>query len=175
MNAFEFLVLDDSALLADCEVDTYRASGPGGQKRNKTDSAVRLRHMPTGLAVIGTESRSQHENKAKALKRLRLAIALDLRGPVHVDDEVTATFLRDCVSVKTGRFHIGRRDVRYPQLVALVLDVLAGADYGVRNAAQTLGVSTGHLVKFLESDAKVWGAVNRARQQRGLKRLTRAR
>src|SRR4029078_7910423 len=62
--------LSEDQLLAQCEVDTYRASGPGGQKPNKTSSAVRLRHLPTGLIVISEESRSQHENKAQALKRL---------------------------------------------------------------------------------------------------------
>src|SRR6266705_666335 len=72
--------LTDAQLLRQCEVDTYRASGPGGQKRNKTSSAVRLRHLPSGLIVIAEESRSQHENKAKALKRLRLALFLKLRG-----------------------------------------------------------------------------------------------
>src|SRR5437764_13370318 len=80
--------LSDDQLLAQCSVDTYRASGPGGQKRNKTSSAVRLRHGPTGLAVIAEESRSQHENKAKALKRLRQALYLYLRDapdPDHPD------------------------------------------------------------------------------------------
>src|SRR6187200_1235161 len=72
--------LTDPQLLSQCEVDTYRASGPGGQKRNKTSSAVRLRHGPTGLIVIAEESRSQHENKAKALKRLRQALFLKLRN-----------------------------------------------------------------------------------------------
>src|ERR1700736_2059910 len=71
--------LSDAQLLAQCEVDTYRASGPGGQKRNKTSSAVRLRHLPSGLIVIAEESRSQHENKAKTLKRLRQALFLKLR------------------------------------------------------------------------------------------------
>src|SRR5579885_2808651 len=77
--------LSDAQLLAQCEVDTYRASGPGGQKRNKTSSAVRLRHLPTGLIVIAEESRSQHENKAKALKRLWHALFLELRDPLAVD------------------------------------------------------------------------------------------
>src|ERR1700694_4661634 len=72
-------VLTEEQLLAQCEVDTYRASGPGGQKRNKTSSAVRLRHPPSGLLVIAEESRSQHENKAKALRRLRQAFFVKLR------------------------------------------------------------------------------------------------
>src|SRR5277367_2248839 len=78
--------LTDEQLLAQCEVDTYRASGPGGQKRNKTSSAVRLRHLPSGLIVIAEESRSQHENKAKALRRLRQALFLQLRDDLPRDD-----------------------------------------------------------------------------------------
>src|SRR5919108_5617324 len=71
--------LTDRQLLEQCAVDTYRASGPGGQKRNKTSSAVRLRHLPSGLIVIAEESRSQHENRARALRRLRQALFLKLR------------------------------------------------------------------------------------------------
>src|SRR5436309_11339971 len=78
--------LSDAQLLAQCEVDTYRASGPGGQKRNKTSSAVRLRHLPSGLLVIAEESRSQHENRARALRRLRKALYLKLREPVPIDE-----------------------------------------------------------------------------------------
>src|SRR6476646_2622343 len=74
--------LTEDQLLAQCEVDTYRASGPGGQKRNKTSSAVRLRHPPSGLIVIAEESRSQHENRAKALTRLWHALFLHLRDEI---------------------------------------------------------------------------------------------
>src|SRR5947199_4328694 len=77
--------LSDARLLAQCAVDTYRASGPGGQKRNKTSSAVRLRHPPSGLLVIAEESRSQHENKARALRRLRQALFLKLRDALCGD------------------------------------------------------------------------------------------
>ena len=71
----DYLLLSDDELLRQCDVDTYRASGPGGQKRNKTSSAVRLRHEPTGMSVTATESRSQHENKGRAVKRLRERLA----------------------------------------------------------------------------------------------------
>src|SRR5437588_3322758 len=78
----QWTALTDAQLLAQCEVDTYRASGPGGQKRNKTSSAVRLRHPPSGLIVIAEESRSQHENRVRALNRLRHAFYLKLREPL---------------------------------------------------------------------------------------------
>lgn len=63
---------DESAqkLLDECDVTTFRASGPGGQHRNRRESAVRLVHRPTGIMVVATERRSQHQNKAVALERL---------------------------------------------------------------------------------------------------------
>lgn len=59
---------------ATVRVDTFRASGAGGQHRNKTDSAIRLTHLPTGTVVTATEERSQHENRAVAWKRLTTAL-----------------------------------------------------------------------------------------------------
>src|SRR6478736_2396644 len=81
--------LSDGQLLAQCAVDTYRASGPGGQKRNKTSSAVPMRHLPSGLIVIAEESRSQHENRERALRRLRQALYLKWRNDLPAE-ELTA-------------------------------------------------------------------------------------
>jgi ribosome-associated protein len=64
----------DAALLAECDVQTFRAGGPGGQHQNVTDSAVRLVHRPTGLTVTCRAQRSQHLNKMDALRRLRLKL-----------------------------------------------------------------------------------------------------
>lgn len=62
---------DDDALLAECDVDTFRAGGKGGQNVNKVESAVRLTHRPTGLVVVCRRERSQLQNKRLALAELR--------------------------------------------------------------------------------------------------------
>jgi len=149
-------------------VDTYRASGPGGQKRNKTSSAVRLRHGPTGLLVIAEESRSQHENKAKALKRLRRALYLRLRDPVPADLAAHPEF---APALAGGRLHLSAKDPRFWPAAGIVLDVLAGVQAQVSTAAERLGVSTANLVEFLAADPNLWQEANRARVECGLRPL----
>lgn len=159
MPRSQWTSLTDVELLAQCEVDTYRASGPGGQKRNKTSSAVRLRHLPSTLFVIAEESRSQHENKARALKRLRQRLWLALREtlPATVPVELT--------------LNLGRKDERYWPTVGLVLDALEQYQAQVSTTAQWLGTTTGNLIDFLEIEDAVWTEANRMRQRHQLSLL----
>ncbi|MCZ7861556.1 peptide chain release factor H [Agrobacterium salinitolerans] len=59
----------------DLEFESFRAGGPGGQHQNKTDSAVRVRHIPTGIAVVSRKERSQHQNKKEAVRMLARILA----------------------------------------------------------------------------------------------------
>ena len=196
-NRANWARLSDQQLLAQCAVDTYRASGPGGQKRNKTSSAVRLRHEPSGLIVIAEESRSQHENRARALRRLRQALYLKIRDDIPVDmltPEALAThadYSEACapacspgeaskrVQNRRGeqagaharRLHLGRTDPRFWPAVGVVLDVLQAVEARVSDAALALGLSTGNLISFLASDPKVWEQANVLRSRFGHKPL----
>jgi len=62
---------DPERLEQEVVVETYRSRGPGGQRKNKTETAVRLTHLPSGIAIVATEHRSQAENRKLALERLR--------------------------------------------------------------------------------------------------------
>ena len=81
----------DDALLLECKIETFRSSGKGGQHANKTESAVRLTHEKSGIQVMCQDERSQHLNKVKCIKELRLRIKkknykpprrIDLPAPV---------------------------------------------------------------------------------------------
>ncbi len=171
------LLLDDRALLARCHVDTYRSHGPGGQKRNKTDSAVRLRHRSTGLIVTATEDRSQHVNKTRAVRRLREAIALHVRTGLDLQRYSPSALLRACVTGCGGdRWQMpacwpSRRDPRYYLVVRELLDLLVACDLRVAEAGSRLGTSTSLVVKVIQSDAKLWERVNQLRAAAGVKPL----
>ena len=94
----------DDALLAECEVDTFRSGGKGGQHANKTESAVRLRHRPTGLVVTSQQERSQHRNKQIALDELRRRIeALNHRPARRIKTKPTAASRRRRTEAKRKR------------------------------------------------------------------------
>ena len=162
--------LSDQQLLEQCALDTYRASGPGGQKRNKTSSAVRLRHRPSGIIVIAEESRSQHENRARALKRMRQALYLTVREDVPAEQSLVQCAMQDYCDAG-GRLTLRRKDARFWPAVGRVLDVLLTVEARLSDAAKVLGFTTGNLVAFLRQDVKVWQQANELRNRFGHKPL----
>lgn len=173
MPASQYLELDDAALLAQCVVHTYRSSGPGGQHRNKTSSAVRLHHRPTGLIAKGEEDRSQHVNKRRALRRLRMTLATDLLEEIEPENYAPSALLAGCIT--TGRLEVRRKDERALFVINELLSVLQSCTGHVSEAAEAIGVSTGNLVKFFNIDPQVWRKVSGIRQANGLKALKSGR
>jgi peptide chain release factor 2 len=99
----------DEDLLRECEVETFRSSGPGGQHVNKTESAVRLRHLPSGVVVSSQQQRSQHRNKALCLQKLREKIEkLNYRAPRRVPTRVPRSAKNRTLEAKARRSQIKR-------------------------------------------------------------------
>lgn len=89
------LPLLDEDILAECKIDTYRASGSGGQHVNVTDSAVRLTHLPTGIVVTSQKERSQHLNKKECLVKLRRIVEkLNYRKPKRIPTRIPRSVAR---------------------------------------------------------------------------------
>jgi protein subunit release factor B len=97
----------DDELLRECEIETFRASGPGGQHVNKTESAVRLRHTPSGVVVTSQQERSQHRNKALCLQKLRKKVErLNYRPAKRVPTRVPAGVKNRTLEEKARRANI---------------------------------------------------------------------
>src|SRR5229473_3113897 len=99
----------DEELLRECEVETFRASGPGGQHVNKTESAVRLKHLLSGVVVTSQQERSQHRNKALCLQKLREKIArMNYRPAKRVPTRVPRSVKNRTLEEKARRSQIKR-------------------------------------------------------------------
>lgn len=164
--------LSDDELVRACEVDRYRASGPGGQHRNKTESAVRVRHLATGVQAFADDSRSQHENKARAVKRLRGALALGVRAELALDGYAAPeTVMRLMAGGTAPLGEKTRQTVGYWLAIAHLLDLFVATGAEVALTAERLGVTSSALAKMLTHDELVHRAANQYRAQRGLRPL----
>ena len=99
----------DEDLLRECEVQTFRSSGPGGQHVNKTETAVRLKHLPSGIVVTSRQERSQHRNKMLCLGRLRKKVEeLNYRPAKRVPTLVPRSAKNRALEEKARRSQIKR-------------------------------------------------------------------
>lgn len=163
--------LDDDALLRVCHVGRGRASGPGGQHRNKVETLVELTHEPTGVHVHAGERRSAQQNKHVATFRLRLALAVRCRAPVPLGEARSELWLSRCPDAGGGRIACNAEHRDYPSLVAEALDVLWACSMETGRCAARLCCTPSQLVKLLQDHppAIVW--VNQQRAERGLHAL----
>ena len=157
-------------LLADCSVDRTLGSGPGGQHRNKTETAIVITHLPTGVRGEASERRSQAENLAQAKFRLQLELALAVRrerekGPDTFNSPSPLWRSR----VAGERIVINSSHEDFPAILAEALDTLTAADWLAPAAAERLGISTSQLVKLLKQEPRALGLLNGEQAARGLR------
>jgi len=147
----KWLSCEDTIILKECRLAEFQSSGPGGQKRNRKYSSVRLTHTPTGLSVTAVKSRSQNDNKKSALRKLRQLIAMEIRCDILPEID---------------SFEINMRNNAYPLLLAGIFDILYLHNFAISDTAKTLGLSTGQFIKLLAKNTDAWQKINAERQKR---------
>ncbi|CAD6235518.1 unnamed protein product [Miscanthus lutarioriparius] len=173
----DYLGMSDEELMEQCDMGTFKASGPGGQHRNKRESAVRLKHLPTGIIAQAVEDRSQHKNRASALSRLRTLIALKVRRLINLEDYTPPVELLQILPLKStvrGKDvgpQIGPNNSKFSPGMQALLDLLFAVEGSVSDAAKILGLSTGALSRLILSDDSLRTAANELRASKGLKPL----
>lgn len=160
---------DLDVLLVDCEFKRTRSFGPGGQHRNKVESAVVVTHLPTGISGQASERRNQHENRRVAIGRLRINLAIAYRLPSReaLDRSPSAEWVR---RTSGGKIHINLRHEDFPAILAEALDLIEASQFDASTAAKVLGCSSSQLIKLLKKDPAAMTYVNRKREELGLNR-----
>ena len=166
------------ALLAECKVTRKRRSGPGGQRRNKVETAVVIEHVPTGIRAEASERRSQEANHRVAVFRLRVRLAVAIRANQLASDvppvEETAPRLPSLLwrsRCRGGRLAINPSHDDFPALLAEALDVLERRGSQLPEAAERLGISSSQLVRLLRHEPAALARVNAMRSELGLRPL----
>ena len=155
-------------LLSQCETERLRRSGPGGQRRNKVETGVRVRHKPTGIVAEACERRSQAENRQVAIGRLRIQLALEIRRSLE-PDRPPSRLWRSRLSA--GRISVNPAHEDFPALLAEALDRIAAHQGDVKAAAEAVFCTPSQLIKLLKKEAHALPLVNRWRCEQGLRAL----
>ncbi len=166
----------EEKLLAQSRLSFSRASGPGGQNRNKVETSVQIEYLPAGILASASERRTQNENRKVAVQRLRCKLAVELRpteeslaaehsAETKLVSEVWKKYCRD------GRVDIAKSNVDWPSILAEVIGVLFRYEWNISNAATKLGTSASQLVKLLKKHPPAFMLLNQERKSRGQRPL----
>ena len=151
-------------LLRECQIVRTRRSGPGGQHRNKVETAVVITHLPSGVKGEASERRSQSQNHAMAVFRLRVNLALAVRHGRLLPILPSADWQARC---RSQRLALSASHADFPALLAEALDVLASLGTDMKMAARGLGISASQLVRLLKLEPRALAQVNVRRRALG--------
>lgn len=170
MNELHPACWSEQELLSQCRLTFSRASGPGGQNRNKVETSVQLEFLPAGIIASASERRTQIENRKVAIMRLRCKLAVEFRasaigessGP-SIGSETWRVYCRD------GRVDISDSNHDWPSILAEVIEALARSDWNVSEVAMMFETSSSQLVKLLKKYGPAFQLFNAERKSRGQK------
>ncbi|MFK7961216.1 MAG: peptide chain release factor-like protein [Phycisphaerales bacterium] len=156
----------EESLLRKCRFEFGRTGGPGGQHRNRVETAVTIIHEATGVKASGTERRKQFDNRRMAIWRLRMRLAVDVRCRTnprrHRPSELWDTRRQGT------KLPVNPKNHDYPALLSEALDVIVAREFDVAGAAGVLGISMSQLARLIRHDKRAFGIVNEKRYERGL-------
>lgn len=149
-----------------CKFETTRRGGPGGQNRNKVETAVIAVYIPTGHRAEANEKRTQGENRVVAIFRLRLVLALEFRTKWSGSPS-------DCWRERliAKKLAVSPSHVDFPGLLAEAMDALEYFDKDIPATAEKMLVSTSQLIKLLSKHPPAFAKINAERLAMGWKPL----
>jgi len=151
-NRTIWLTENDEKFMLNCHLEYFQASGPGGQKRNRKYSAVRITHYPTNVVSESCATRSQNSNKKDAIHKIKMQIATNFTGP----------------PIKLEINNISESNKLYPLWLAMVFDLLFKYSFETKEAAYKLEISNSKLIKLIGKSTFAWKNFNNYRKNFGL-------
>tara|TARA_R110002111_G_scaffold153375_1_gene220153 strand:+ start:105227 stop:105766 length:540 start_codon:yes stop_codon:yes gene_type:complete len=156
--------IDQELLLKDCQIQHVRRSGPGGQHRNKVETGVVIKHLPTNIIGEASEKRQQGRNRSIALFRLRVNLAIEYR----IAEMPKAPSLLWQRRLSNGTIKVNSEHDDFPALLAEALEVTTQFQFEVKAASEFLKCSPSQLIKFLKKDPAAFTLLNRKRLESDL-------
>lgn len=159
----DFIRLNDQELQRKCRMDIYKATGKGGQKKNKTSNAVRL--TLEHLSVTASASRSRQDNISRAVKKMRLAIAMDLSDSSENRSGLSELpgELKNYVS--KGLIRINEKNPAFPYFSGVLFDIYLDCEGDVKIVAERLGTSSSQIHRFFSSHPFLLERMNALKQK----------
>ena len=158
----------EEELLGQCRLTFSRASGPGGQNRNKVETSVQIEFLPLGVVASASERRTQNENRKVAVMRLRCKLAVDVRLASQINSASplsgSETWRRYC---RDGRTDISETNQDWPSVLAELIVTLVRFEWNVSEVAMKLGTSSSQIVKLLKKYGPAFVLFNEERKSRG--------
>ena len=168
-------------LLQQCRLTFSRASGPGGQNRNKVETSVQIEYLPASILASASERRTQNENRKVVVQRLRCKLAVELRPtPDAKFTAAISTVLATKMQIgsatwqqycRNGRIAIAETNNDWPAILAEIIGFMSISDWNISDVAAMLATSSSQLVKMLKKHPPAFVLFNQERKSRGQRPL----